>query len=123
MQPIRLPSLTREIELMEEEERSPSPRLDAEQPHQPHQQPPPPPPYQQQYQFQLHPAGVSGAAAGSEAAAGPSAGAGGRRSERWAKQNDWDAHRDIITSLYRDRGLTLKRVKETMEREYQFYST
>lgn len=121
MQPIRLPSLTREIELMEEEERSPSPRLDSEQPHPPHQRQQPP--YQQQYQFQLHPAGVAGAADGSEAAAGSSAGASGRRSERWAKQNDWDAHRDIITGLYRDRGLTLKRVKETMEREYQFYST
>lgn len=121
MQPIRLPSLTREIELMEEEERSPSPRLDPEQPPQPHQRQQPP--YQQQYQFQLHPTGAAGAADGSEAAAGASAGASGRRSERWAKQNDWDAHRDIITSLYRDRGLTLKRVKETMEREYQFYST
>jgi hypothetical protein len=74
-----------------------------------------------QYQYQLHPFIVSTTADGADMVAG--AGVGVRRPGRWAKKTDWDAHRRIITSLYRDRGLTLKSVKDTMEREYHFFSS
>ena len=41
----------------------------------------------------------------------------------WASHADWQAHRPIISYLYCDRHMTLKEVKETMERQYRFFST
>jgi hypothetical protein len=41
----------------------------------------------------------------------------------WAKPNDWDAHRSIITGLYIDQGKTLREVMGIMQRDHGFVAT
>ncbi|EPE06574.1 hypothetical protein F503_02702 [Ophiostoma piceae UAMH 11346] len=41
----------------------------------------------------------------------------------WANSNEWDKYREIITDLYRDRGLHLKKVQSFMAKEYNFHAS
>ena len=43
--------------------------------------------------------------------------------EMWATAEDWKTHRQIITKLYRNDDMTLKKVMEIMEREHNFRAT
>ena len=43
-------------------------------------------------------------------------------SSNWAKAADWERHRATITELYRDRGMRLEEVVNTMAREHSFYA-
>ena len=41
----------------------------------------------------------------------------------WANSNEWDKHRDLITRLYRDQGLHLKKVQSYMAKEFNFHAS
>lgn len=43
-----------------------------------------------------------------------------RNAINWANSQDWDRYRAIITKLYREDGLHLKRVKEIMSEQFNF---
>lgn len=42
---------------------------------------------------------------------------------RWATNEDWDSHRDEITSLYKVGNKTLKEVAQHMQAAHQFHAT
>ena len=42
---------------------------------------------------------------------------------RWATNEDWDNHRDEITTLYKDGNKTLKGVAQYMQEAHQFHAT
>ena len=41
----------------------------------------------------------------------------------WATQDDWDAHRELISRLYWDESRPLPEVMEIMRREHTFHAT
>jgi hypothetical protein len=42
---------------------------------------------------------------------------------RWASSEDWERHRQEITTLYKEGNKTLKEVTEHMEKHHQFHAT
>ena len=42
-------------------------------------------------------------------------------SKKWATAAEWDAHKDLISQLYRD--MELEDVMEVMKRDHDFHST
>lgn len=42
---------------------------------------------------------------------------------RWPRAEDWQARRETLRSLYCDREMIFQQVKDTMERQYDFFAT
>ncbi|KAK1640730.1 Clr5 domain-containing protein, partial [Colletotrichum phormii] len=45
------------------------------------------------------------------------------RKKTYATEEVWDCHRSIIAKLYQDEKMSLKQVKQIMERDYSLYAT